>query len=99
MIVKIHKTHDGRRVIAVADDDLIGKVFEEGKKQLNLDSIFYKGEEIDEKELKKHLSQPCSVNIVGKDSIKFFCNMKMLDKDRVMEIKKIPYAQVIISAE
>lgn len=44
MIVKMHKTQDNRIVLAVCDNDLLDKKFEEGKMQLDLTSYFYKGE-------------------------------------------------------
>ncbi len=40
MIVNIHKTSDGRRIIAVCDSELIGKKFEEHNLQLDLTSNF-----------------------------------------------------------
>jgi len=44
MIVKSHSTGDGRKVIAICDDSLLGKKFEEGDKQLDLTSEFYQGQ-------------------------------------------------------
>jgi hypothetical protein len=43
MIAKIHKTFDGRNVLAVCDSDLLGKKFEEKDLQIDLNSDFYKG--------------------------------------------------------
>jgi hypothetical protein len=41
--IKIHKTY--RDVIAICDSDLIGKIFEEDKFQLNVKENFFKGKE------------------------------------------------------
>ncbi|MDO8740258.1 MAG: hypothetical protein Q7J54_01645 [Candidatus Woesearchaeota archaeon] len=38
MIVKQHKTKDGRLILSLCDSGLIGHVFEEGDLQLNLAS-------------------------------------------------------------
>jgi hypothetical protein len=43
MILKEHKSHDGKCVIALCDDDILGKKFEENGLQLDLTSSFYKG--------------------------------------------------------
>ena len=40
MIVKVHRTPDGRRLIAVCDNNLLGKKFEENDLQLDLTSNF-----------------------------------------------------------
>ena len=50
MIVKIHKTRDRRKIIAVCDENLIGKRFEEREMQLDLSSDFYNGELMNEEE-------------------------------------------------
>ena len=41
MYVKIHKKQ-GSTVVAIADKELIGKRFEEGKLQLEISEYFYK---------------------------------------------------------
>jgi len=51
MFVKIHDSY--RKVVAVCDDDLVGKKFEEGKKQLEVGESFFKDEEVDVERLKK----------------------------------------------
>ena len=70
--IKIHKSY--RIVVAVCDSNLIGKKFEEGKRQLDLRENFYKGEEIDTKNLMKllhHYSiEDATFNIVGENSVK-----------------------------
>ncbi|MFH1064557.1 MAG: DUF424 family protein [Candidatus Woesearchaeota archaeon] len=40
MIAKVHKTPNGM-ILALCDTEILGKTFEEGKLQLNLDSQFY----------------------------------------------------------
>ena len=51
MLVKVHKNTEGQILLAICDDDLIGKKFEEGNLQLDLSSDFYKGEEKSEDEI------------------------------------------------
>ena len=45
MIVKIHN-NEGRLILAICDKDILGKKFVEEKKQLDLSSGFYKGEQM-----------------------------------------------------
>lgn len=97
MIVKIHKGADGKKVIAVCDSDLVGKKFEEGDLQLDISNSFYGGEEKNEEDMTKELKQPCSVNIVGEKSIKFFVDKGLIDEESIIKIKKIPHAQCVLA--
>jgi len=44
--IKIHNAY--RRIVAVCDADLIGKKFEEGNVQIDVNEKFYKGDLVDE---------------------------------------------------
>ena len=96
MIVKLHKTTEGNRIVVVCDNELVGKRFEEGKLQLDLTSNFYKGEEKKEDEIIELLSYPCTLNVVGKKSMNFFLKLGKIDKNRILIIKDAPHAQAII---
>jgi len=51
MICKKHFLADGRMILVVVDDELVGKRFEEGDLQIDLSKDFYKGEEVSEAEV------------------------------------------------
>ncbi|MBS3111120.1 DUF424 family protein, partial [Candidatus Woesearchaeota archaeon] len=55
LILKLHKTADSRKLVCVTDSDLLGKVFEDGSKQLDFSSAFYNGEEAGEDLIGKHV--------------------------------------------
>jgi uncharacterized protein len=97
MIVKIHKTHDGRKIVAVCDKDLIGKKFEEGKLQLDFTSEFYKGEEKDEEVIINFFSSAYIVNLAGKGAVNLGLKQGLISKDSLRYVKKIPYAMAILS--
>ena len=96
MIVKIHKTDDGRLILAVCDSELIGKKFEEGNKQLDLDSDFYKGEEKTEKETADLMRNSYILNIVGEKSVGLAIKEGLANKETINRISQVPYAQIII---
>ena len=96
MIAKVHKTDDGRRIVAICDKELIGKKFEEKNMQLDLSSDFYKGEEKNEKEAIELIKGSYLVNIVGEKSVCFAKKVGIVDKSRIMKIKNIPHAQAIL---
>tara|TARA_Y100000310_G_C20473822_1_gene711403 strand:- start:619 stop:912 length:294 start_codon:yes stop_codon:yes gene_type:complete len=97
MIFKIHKTSEGRKVVAICDNNLIGKTFKEGKLKLDLDSDFYKGKDMGEERLKREISDANILNIVGEKSIKFVRELKIVNLDNVIKIKGIPHVQLILS--
>ena len=96
MIVKIHKTEDGRKIVAICDNELIGKKFEEGKLQLDLSSSFYKGKEMNEDDLAHLLKDSCMVNIVGKKSTDLAIKWGIVDDKSILKINNIPHAQAIL---
>jgi hypothetical protein len=94
--VKIY--HTNPVIVAVADEEIIGKYFEEGEKQINIDGKFYRGEIYEEKDAKKILKKLaedyCSFNIVGKRAVKIAIELGIVEKENVLYIKNIPIALV-----
>ena len=99
MIIKEHKSPDGKTTVAVCDTELLGEVFEEGDLILDLSSEFYKGTEIEAKDAGDLLRNADAVNIVGAKSIKVALDEEIIDAENVKEINGIPYAQAAIMHE
>ncbi|MEW6063302.1 MAG: DUF424 family protein [Nanoarchaeota archaeon] len=91
--VKIHKG-DNNSVTAVCDKNIVGKTYRENDKVLNISEGFYKGRLVSEDELKDVLKNSTNINIVGKNSIDIAVKEGVVDKDSVLFIGKVPYAQV-----
>jgi len=98
MHIKIHKSY--RDVVAICDSDLIGKRFEEGKRQLDIKEHFFKGEEVTKEEAIKHLAfqlrEDATFNIVGKESIDAAIKAGVINQDSVDNIGNIPFALKLI---
>lgn len=94
MIVKTHKT-DGKLILAICDNSLLGKKIEDGCLQLDLSSSFYNGEEKSEKEILQLMKAANSINAVGEKTIDFLLKNKIIQKENIIRIKKIPHAQVV----
>ena len=98
MYIKLHQSY--RKVIAVADTDLIGKKFEEGKFQLDIRENFYKGSEMQEEELIKFMQrqakEDASFNIVGEESVKAAIKAGIIFPEYVGRIANIPYALTLL---
>ena len=99
MLVKDHKTENGRLLLAVCDSNLINKKFEEGPAQLDLTSEFYKGTEKTPEETVDLMRNAYILNLVGFDSVKLALDEEIIDPDHVKYIQKIPYAQAISPAD
>ena len=95
VLVRIHKK-EGRTIIAVCDKDQAGQLLEEGNKQLDLTSDFYKGVEMPKDELGDLLRNADGVNLVGKESVKLGLNEGIIEKEQVMLVKGVPYAQAVL---
>jgi len=98
MFIKIHKSL--RTVIAICDSDLIGKKFEDKKRQLDVRENFYKDREVDKKGLieiiKRQSIEDASFNIVGKESIQIALELGIIKSEGVHKIKGIPFALVLL---
>jgi len=97
MWVKIHSS--SRKVIAVCDEDLLGKKFEQGIKQLQVTESFYKGEKMQKEELitllRYEFKDGSTFNIVGKESIQTAIEAGITNKDSQMKVKNIPFILII----
>jgi len=94
--VKVHESY--RRVVAICDSELVGKKFEDGKFQLDLNEHFYNGEELQASEvadmIKKLGKDSPSYNIVGKRSVDLCVKESLIEKEGVKKISGIPYAMI-----
>ncbi len=99
MLVKKHKTRDGRLILAVCDSELIGKKFEQGKLQLDLTNDFYKGEEKSESEVHLMFQQAYILNLVGEKSVKLALKQRLIDETHILKIEGVPHAQCVIVRE
>ena len=95
IFLKIHADaiDPSRIIISICDSDLIGKKFEEGKRQLNVSERFYKGEIKTEYEITEILKNAPNINILGKQSIALDLKLNIIVKENIIKIQGIPHAQ------
>lgn len=98
MLVKIHKSY--RDVIAICDEDLIGKTFQENNFQLDIKESFYKGEIKDNLQISKIFqsgkTEDATFNIVGEESINAAINSGIVTKEGIKKIQGVPFALVLL---
>lgn len=97
MWVKLHKS--SRTVVAICDEDLLGKKFVEGIKQLQLTESFYKGEKLEKSEvislMRYEFKASSTFNIVGKESIESAIHAGIIEKTEFSKVKNIPFTLII----
>lgn len=98
MYVKIHKSY--RNVVAICDAELIGKTFEEGKRQLEVRENFYKDKKVTKEELikimYKQIKEDSTFSIVGKKSIEAAIETRIITKEGIGKVQDIPFALILI---
>lgn len=98
MYIKIHQSY--RKVVALADKELVGKKFEEGKMQLDVRENFYKGEEFAEEQaintLKQLRTDDATFNIVGEKAINAAMEAGIITKENTGKVQDIPFALVLL---
>jgi len=95
MLVKIHKTVDGKIVVAVCDTVLFGKKFVEGNRQLDLTNDFYKGDELEEDEIGDLIRNAYSINLVGEQSVALGIKEGVIEEENIIRVQGIPHAESV----
>ena len=95
LLVRMHKK-EGRTVVAVCDKELLGKLIEDGKRQLDLTSDFYKGVEMPRAELGDLVRNADGVNLVGKEAVQLGLDEGVIEKEQVMLVKGVPHAHAAL---
>ena len=94
MHIKIHESY--RTIVALADTDIIGKTFEEGIKQIEINPNFFQGEEKNKEEIIKILQEmnqeDAIFNIVGKEAVETALEAGIIGEHGVIKIQDVPIA-------
>ncbi|MEK6928251.1 MAG: DUF424 family protein [Nanoarchaeota archaeon] len=98
MFIKIHRSY--RTVVALADSELVGKKFEEGKYQLDVTENFYKGDKVTEEQaiqiIKRQVIEDATFNIVGQKAIQAAEKAGIIQKEETSSLQGIPFTLILI---
>ena len=96
MYLKIHKSY--RTVVALCDEELLGKKFEEGIRQLDCRESFYKDKLISYEEAVKtiqfQMNEDATFNIVGEKSTRSAIESGLIEEENRIRIAGIPFTLV-----
>ncbi len=98
MLVKVHERKDGV-IVSVIDKELAGKSFEENDAQLDLNSAFYKGQEMLDDEVGDLIRNARGINLVGEKAVKLAIDEGVIEENMVKRISGIPYYQGTVDLE
>ena len=82
------------QILAVCDEDLIGKTFREEGLKLEISERFFKGEKATAEEVAKALQESNNSNLVGKETIGLALKEEIITKDAILFIQDIPYTLI-----
>lgn len=97
--IKIHEAY--RRIVAVCDSELVGKKFEQGKFQIDVNEKFYKGDLFEDEQeiinlLKEEKTEDSCFNFVGNESCRLAIKAGLIEKKGILEISGIKHALVLL---
>ncbi len=90
------KVHGGGKVIAISDEEIIGKSIEDKKREIifNVSEDFYKGELVEIKDLTNFLREGENVNIIGNNSVDFAIENNFIKRENIILIGETKHAQI-----
>lgn len=97
MILTAHINHEGQKVVAIIDDELLGRRIDGGDIELKFDSQFYAGEHMDEVTIMREIRESYMLNCAGEHTISFLKERGLISEDDINIIEGVPYVYVIFS--
>ena len=94
MFLKVYHI-DSETMVAVCDEDILGKEFSEGDLHLKVTKEFYGNVPADYDEVVSALGEATIANIVGKESVACAVENGFVDVDAIIYIEGIPHVQII----
>ncbi len=92
--VKVHRS-GGYVVVAICDEDLLGKTLVEGDMKFTVSEDFYGGNLMDIKEALELIKSAYVANLIGRNIVEASIRANLVLKESVIVINGVPHAQVI----
>lgn len=84
----------GEKLLAVCDEDALGKTFGSGDLEIEV-SDFYRGSICGPTEILKITQKSTIINAVGNEIVKLLIKNKLVDKSSILTIGGVMHAQVV----
>ena len=93
--LKIHK-NPLNQVVAICDEDLLGKKITNGKLEIAISENFYKGELVGIENALRFLERAGNYNIIGKDITDAAIKLGFLKRGGIINVNGVPMAMKFI---
>lgn len=92
IVAEKHSTHG--LLLVITDEDILGKKFEEGKRQLDMAAKFYLGEKKTKEDVKKLIPKARHLHLTGKHIIAVAVELDLVNPNKILWVGGVPHAQV-----
>lgn len=86
----------GEVLVAVCDEEIVGKSFSEGDLRIQISEEFYGKESYDENEVRRVLKQATIANISGERAVRIAIEMGIVDENKILRIGECWHAQMVV---
>lgn len=83
-------------LLVVTDKNILGKLFEEKRLQLDLRKEFYQGEERTKEQVKALCPRARDIHFTGKAAVAIGIELNLVEANRILWVQKVPHAEVVI---
>lgn len=87
---------EGEVIVAICDEEILGKCFEEKEKQIHIREGFYKGELVSLDQGLEAMREATIANIVGKRIVTGALKARLIHERAIIRIQNIPHAQLVV---
>ena len=96
MIFLIAKKHEinGKTILAVCDEDLIGKKIETEKIEFFVSERFYGGQKITNEELLTLYEEVDSINLIGNECVQLLQKKGLINESSIININNTKHVQI-----
>jgi len=85
----------GKRLLAVADSDLLGKTVKFGEVDFYVSKSFYGEDEAGPEKILEEIKGAGIVNVVGRRIVRLLVEKKMVSEDCILWMGKTPHVQIL----
>ncbi|MDP2217981.1 MAG: DUF424 family protein [Methanolobus sp.] len=93
MYLKIHRAGESF-IVAVCDEELLGKNLKEGNISVTISEDFYKGDQVSEEDVVGIISKAGNLNLFGEKAVSCAIKCGIVDPSSVRIIDGVAHAQV-----
>ena len=83
-------------LMVITDEDIVGKMFVEGKVQLDLTASFYKGIIQTKEDVGKNVHRAKDIHFTGREAVALGVEQSLIEPKRILWVKGVPHAESVL---